>query len=97
MVPWDGLSLDDHYVPIDNDQIRPGDLVLYNTCPTDGSACAYRHVVMYLGHLVRGGPAYMAHTNQCGGVAHVEQFTGLNDPTLLGVRRVLPSPGEHLT
>jgi len=39
----------------------------------------------------------MAHTNQCGGVAHVEQFTGLNDPTLLGVRRVLPSPGEHLT
>ena len=95
MVPWDGLSLDDHYVPIDNDQIRPGDLVLYNTCPSDGSACAYRHVVMYLGHLVRGGPAYMAHTNQCGGVAHVDQFTGLNDPTLLGVRRVLPAPGEH--
>jgi cell wall-associated NlpC family hydrolase len=94
MVPWDGLSLDEHYVPIDNDQIRPGDLVLYNTCPQDGSSCSYRHVVMYLGHPVRGGPAYMAHTNQCGGVSHVELFTGLNDPNFLGVRRVLPAPGE---
>ena len=94
MVPWDGLSLDDHYVPIDPDQIRPGDLVLYNTCPADGSSCSYRHVVMFLGRLTRGGPTYMAHTNKCGGVAHVEEFTGLSDPRLLGIRRVLPSQRE---
>lgn len=95
MVPWDGISLDEHYVPIDNDQIRPGDLVLYNTCPSDGSSCPYRHVVMFLGRLTRGGPTYMAHTNRCGGVAHVEEFTGLSDPRLLGIRRVLPSEREN--
>ncbi|MCX8527756.1 MAG: NlpC/P60 family protein, partial [Candidatus Nanopelagicales bacterium] len=60
MVPWDGFSLDDHYVAINPEEIRPGDLVLYDTCPTDGSPCPYRHVVMYLGHLVPDGPAYMA-------------------------------------
>jgi cell wall-associated NlpC family hydrolase len=95
MVPWDGKSLDDHYVPVEPDQIRPGDLVLYDTCPSDGSSCPYRHVVMFLGHLTKGGPAYMAHTNKCGGVAHVEEFTGIDDPTFLGVRRVLPSVGEQ--
>ena len=94
MVPWDGFSLDDHYVAINPEEIRPGDLVLYNTCPTDGSPCPYRHVVMYLGHLVPDGPEYMAHTNECGGVAHIEEFTGFNVSTLLGVRRVLPAVGE---
>lgn len=94
MVPWDGFSLDDHYVAINPEEIRPGDLVLYDTCPTDGSPCPYRHVVMYLGHLVPDGPEYMAHTNECGGVAHIEQFTGFNVSTLLGVRRVLPAVGE---
>jgi len=94
MVPWDGFSLDDHYVAINPEEIRPGDLVLYNTCPTDGSPCPYRHVVMYLGHLVPNGPEYMAHTNECGGVAHIEAFAGFNVSNLLGVRRVLPAVGE---
>ena len=75
-------------------QIKPGDLVLYDTCPSTGP-CPYRHVVLYLGRLAPGGPAYMAHTNQCGGVAHIEEFTGTGVSNLLGVRRVEVLAGEQ--
>jgi cell wall-associated NlpC family hydrolase len=95
MVPWDGASLDPHYAVIPPAEIRPGDLVLYDTCPT-GETCPYRHVVMYLGPLEKGGVPMMAHTNACGTVAHVEAFTGTDVPNLLGVRRVVPLAGEKI-
>lgn len=95
MVPWDGASLDPHYAPIPPQAIRPGDLVLYDTCPA-GEVCAYRHVVMYLGALEPGGVPMMAHTNQCGGVAHVEPFIGTDAANFLGVRRVVALGGEKI-
>jgi cell wall-associated NlpC family hydrolase len=95
MVPWDGASLDPHYAVIQPAEIRPGDLVLYDTCPT-GETCPYRHVVMYLGPMEKGGVPMMAHTNSCGSVAHVEPFTGMDVSNLLGVRRVVPLSGEKI-
>jgi cell wall-associated NlpC family hydrolase len=95
MVPWDGASLDPHYAVIDPKDIRPGDLVLYDTCPA-GEVCPYRHVVMYLGAQKGGGPEMMVHTNSCGSVAHVAPFTGLDAANLLGVRRVIPASGEKI-
>lgn len=95
MVPWGGGELDPHYARIDPDRIKPGDLVLYDTCPA-GEVCPYRHVVMYLGALEPGGPAYMAHTNECGGVAHVAPFWGTSAANFLGVRRVIPASGEQV-
>lgn len=94
MVPWDRHARDAHYVPLAPQDIKPGDLVLYDTCPASGS-CPYRHVVMYLGPLTPGGPAYMVHTNMCGGVAHIEEFTGTHVSNLLGVRRVAVLAGEQ--
>ena len=95
MVPWDGASLDPHYAIIPPAEIRPGDLVLYDTCPS-GEVCPYRHVVMYLGPQEKGGVPMMAHTNSCGSVAHVEPFTGTGAANLLGVRRVIPLAGERI-
>lgn len=95
MLPWDGSTLDPHYAPIQPDRIRPGDLVLYDTCPA-GDPCPYRHVVMYLGALEPGGQEYMAHTNECGGVAHVAPFWGTSASHFLGVRRVIPAAGERV-
>jgi hypothetical protein len=95
MVPWDGASLDPHYAVIDPQDIRPGDLVLYDTCPA-GEVCPYRHVVMYLGAQEKGGPEMMVHTNSCGSVAHVAPFTGIDAANLLGVRRVIPASGEKI-
>ena len=95
MVPWDGASLDPHYAVIDPKDIRPGDLALYDTCPA-GEVCPYRHVVMYLGPMEKGGPPMMVHTNSCGSVAHVAPFTGIDAANLLGVRRVIPSSGEKI-
>jgi hypothetical protein len=95
MVPWDGASLDPHYAVIPPKQIRPGDLVLYDTCP-EGQVCPYRHVVMYLGPMEKGGVPMMAHTNACGSVAHVEPFTGTGVANFLGVRRVVQLSGEKV-
>jgi cell wall-associated NlpC family hydrolase len=95
MVPWDGVPLDPHYVPIPPEALKPGDLVLYDTCPA-GETCAYRHVVMYLGPMEKGGVPMMAHTNGCGLMAHVEPFTGTEVTNLLGVRRVVALPGEKI-
>ena len=95
MVPWDGASLDPHYAIIPPAQIRPGDLVLYDTCPA-GETCPYRHVVMYLGPMEKGGVPMMVHTNACGSVAHVQPFTGTDAANLLGVRRVIPASGEQV-
>lgn len=95
MVPWDGASLDPHYAVIPPKQIRPGDLVLYDTCPP-GETCPYRHVVMYLGPVEKGGIPLMAHTNSCGSVAHVTAFTGTDVANFLGVRRVVPLAGERI-
>jgi cell wall-associated NlpC family hydrolase len=95
MVPWDGATLDPHYAVIPPKKIRPGDLVLYDTCP-EGEVCPYRHVVMYLGPAEPGGVPLMAHTNSCGDVAHVSPFTGTDAPNLLGVRRVVPAYGEKV-
>lgn len=96
MVPWDGVPLDPHYAPIDAGKLRPGDLVLYDTCPV-GETCPYRHVVMYLGPMAEGGVPMMAHTNGCGLVAHVEPFWGTDVANYLGSRRVMALPGERLT
>lgn len=96
MVPWDGAALDPHYAIIQADKLKPGDLVLYDTCPT-GETCSYRHVVMYLGPMVEGGVPMMAHTNGCGLVAHVEPFYGTDVANYLGSRRVMALPGEKLT
>jgi cell wall-associated NlpC family hydrolase len=96
MVPWDGASLDQHYAPIDPDDLQPGDLVLYDTCPV-GEVCTYRHVAMYLGAAVEGGPPLMAQTNQCGGVAHVAPFPGTGVSNFLGARRVVALSGEAVT
>lgn len=93
MLPWDGASLDPHYARIEPGRIKPGDLVLYDTCPA-GEVCPYRHVVMYLGPLAPGGVPYMAHTNECGSVAHVAPFWGTDAANFLGVRRVMPASGE---
>ncbi len=95
MVPWDGAALDRHYAVIPPSQIRPGDLVLYDTCPA-GQTCSYRHVVMYLGPQEKGGVPMMAHTNACGSVAHVSPFTGTDVANFLGVRRVVPVAGERI-
>lgn len=95
MVPWDGASLDPHYAIIPPSEIRPGDLVLYDTCP-EGQTCSYRHVVMYLGPQEKGGVPMMAHTNACGSVAHISPFTGTDVGNFLGVRRVVPLSGEKI-
>ncbi len=95
MVPWDGASLDPHYAIIPPKKLRPGDLVLYDTCP-DGEVCPYRHVVMYLGPAKPGGPPLQAHTNACGDVAHVTPFIGTDAANFLGVRRVVPAYGEKV-
>jgi cell wall-associated NlpC family hydrolase len=95
MVPWDGVPLDQHYAPIPPSELKPGDLVLYDTCPA-GQTCPYRHVVMYLGPMAKGGVPMMAHTNGCGLVAHVEPFTGTDALNFLGVRRVMALPGEKI-
>jgi len=95
MVPWDGVPLDPHYAVIAPTELKPGDLVLYDTCPA-GQTCPYRHVVMYLGPMAKGGVPMMAHTNGCGLVAHVEAFTGTDVPNFLGVRRVVALAGEKI-
>ena len=95
MVPWDGVPLDQHYAPIPPSELHPGDLVLYDTCPA-GQTCPYRHVVMYLGPMEKGGVPMMAHTNGCGLVAHVDPFTGTDAANFLGVRRVVALKGEKI-
>jgi hypothetical protein len=52
---------------------------------------------MYLGPQEKGGVPMMAHTNSCGGVAHVTEFWGTDVPNFLGARRVMALPGETLT
>ena len=90
MVPWDGVNLDKHYAPIDVKHLRPGDLVLYDTCPSN--TCGYKHVAMYLGFDL------MAHTNACGGVAHIEKFWGTgSEHNYIGARRVMALKGERVT
>lgn len=95
MVPWDGAALDPHYARVAPDRLKPGDLVLYDTCPA-GEVCDYQHVVMYLGPATTGGIPLMAHTSTCGGVAHVAPFTGTQAANFLGVRRVIPAAGERV-
>ncbi len=94
MVPWDGVALDPHYAYVAPAALRPGDLVLYDTCPQGG--CPYKHVVMYLGSPDGGRTRWMLHTNACGDVAKVTRFWGF--PTtghpFLVARRVVALAGE---
>jgi hypothetical protein len=96
MVPWDGVALDPHYAYVAPAALRPGDLVLYDTCPQGG--CPYKHVVMYLGSPDGGRTRWMLHTNACGDVAKVTAFWGF--PTtghpFLVARRVIALPGEKV-
>ncbi|MDQ5974566.1 MAG: NlpC/P60 protein [Actinomycetota bacterium] len=96
MVPWGGAALDRHYAPIPPAEIKPGDLVLYDTCPV-GQTCTYRHVAMYLGPLEKGGVPMIAQTNRCGGVAHVAPFPGTDVANYLGARRVVALAGERVS
>ena len=94
MVPWDGVALDPHYAYVAPQNLRAGDLVLYDTCPQGG--CPYKHVVMYLGSPDGGKTFWMMHTNSCGDVAKVEPFIGFpttGEPFLVA-RRVITLPGE---
>ena len=96
MIPWDGAKLDPHYVYVPPTALRPGDLVLYNSCPQGG--CPYRHVVMYLGSPDGGKTFYQAHTNSCGDVAHISQFAGfpVTGEYFEVARRVVALPGEKV-
>jgi cell wall-associated NlpC family hydrolase len=97
MVPWDGVTLNRHYAYVAPAALRPGDLVLYDTCPQGG--CPYKHVVMYLGSPDGGKTFWMAHTNACGDIAKVETFWGFpaSGHPFLVARRVLALPGERVT
>ncbi len=95
MVPWDGARLDPHYAYVEPAALRPGDLVLYDTCPQGG--CPNKHVVMYLG--AAGGQEWMVHTDSCGDVAKIEPFWGFpatGPAVFLVARRVLALPGEQM-
>ena len=86
MVPWGGSPLADWASYVAPSDLRPGDLVLYNT-----GGATYRHVAMYIGN------GWMIHTGYCGDVAHVSQFWGFNaggNRTFLVARRVI-RPGDH--
>lgn len=77
------------FAPISSQELQPGDLVLYYTCP-EGEKCPYNHVVMYLGEV--NGQELMIHTNVCGGVSKIEPFWGAYDSSkgkYLGSRRVV--------
>jgi hypothetical protein len=52
---------------------------------------------MYLGPAEKDGVPLMAHTNSCGGVAHVAPFPGTEVDNFLGVRRVVALEGERIT
>jgi cell wall-associated NlpC family hydrolase len=96
------LAAAGRFTPIDETQLLPGDLVLYDSCPAiedavealdevieEEEACSDRHVVLYLG--AWKGHEWMAHTNTCGGVANVDHFWGLTDEpgrVFLGAVRV---------
>jgi cell wall-associated NlpC family hydrolase len=98
LVPWDGVALDPHYAYVAPVALRPGDLVLYDTCPQGG--CPYKHVVMYLGSTDHGRTLWMMHTNSCGDVAKVERFWGFpktGSHTFLVARRVLALRGETVS
>jgi len=89
MVPWGGSALADWLTYVSPSNLRPGDLVLYDT-----GGATYRHVVMYLGN------GYMLHTGYCGDVANVTSFWGFNGGakrTFLVARRViLPGQTQHV-
>jgi cell wall-associated NlpC family hydrolase len=72
--------------------IRPGDLVVYDTCNADepdllteprgdgvlnDQECASRHVVMYLGR--HAGQDWMIHSTSCGRGVTVDSFWGMDD------------------
>ena len=96
MVPWDGVALDPHYAAVTPAALRPGDLVLYDTCPQGG--CPYKHVVMYLGSPDGGRTRWMLHTNSCGDVAKVTPFWGfpVDGHPFLVARRIVALPGERV-
>ena len=86
MVPWDGVPLAWWASYVDPKNVRPGDIVLYDT-----GGAAYRHVVMYIGN------GYMLHTNSCGDVAHISSFWGYENGgrhAFLVARRVI-APGGY--
>ena len=86
MVPWDGVRLASWAALVTPANLRPGDLVLYDT-----GGATYRHVVMYL------GDGYMLHTNSCGDVAHVSAFWGtgpMSGRRFLVARRVM-APADY--
>lgn len=88
MIPWDGVSLDPHYVEVSPSLIRPGDLLLWQSC-TQGP-CAYQHVTIAL------ADGYMLHTNSCGDVAHVSKNPGYGPgSSFIIARRVTFLPGEE--
>jgi cell wall-associated NlpC family hydrolase len=89
MIPWDGESLDPHYVRVEEEDIRPGDLLLYRSCTTP--PCNYQHVVMAL------ADGYILHTNDCGDIAHVTLGKGYGPGSNFVVaRRVVHIEGESL-
>lgn len=89
MMPWDGVSLDPHYVRVEEKEIRPGDLLLYRSCTSP--PCAYQHVVMAL------ADGFILHTNSCGDIAHVTLGKGYGPGSNFVVaRRVVHIEGESL-
>lgn len=89
MIPWDGVSLDPHYVEIPVEDIRPGDLLLYRSCTTP--PCSFQHVQMAL------TDGFILHTNDCGDVAHITMGNGYGPGSNFVVaRRVVYIEGENL-
>lgn len=89
LAPWDGRALSPWVRRVQPENIRPGDLVVYDT-----GGLLYRHVVMYL------GDGYMLDTNSCGDVAHVRRFWGFittDSVSFMVARRVItPGPGTPI-
>lgn len=89
MMPWDGVSLDPHYVEVPVDQVRPGDLLLWRSCTQE--PCRYQHVTMALAN------GYMLHTNSCGDIAHVSITPPLTpEANFVIARRVVLLDGEKV-
>lgn len=88
MMPWGGVQLDPHYVAVDPDKVRPGDLLLYRSCTSE--PCNFQHVTMAL------ADGYMLHTNSCGDVAHITKAPGYGPGSNFVIaRRVTFLPGEE--
>lgn len=87
LIPWAGREAMPWAVQVPEEELRPGDLVFYDTYREDS-----RHVVM----LIADG--FMLHTGKCNDVAHVIDLWGFEPTekyTYLISRRIDPELARH--